>query len=130
MVSRRGFLRFSGVGMLTLSAGCQPPGLQSSLNADDLSTGFQSLAQKLRHKGLKNRLLGYPINMNTPSEEFFKWHAELLQAGSGSFAFNNVGNPFRKSPILFNTHELEREVIKEFGKLSAFPLDDIGGCMR
>ena len=129
MLSRRGFLGFSGVGMLTLSAGCQPPGFESSLYADDLSSGPQNLAQIIRHKGLKNRLLGYPINMNTPSEKFFEWRAELLKAGIGSFAFNNVGNPFRKSPILFNTHEFEREVIKEFGKLLAFPLNDTWGFL-
>ena len=103
--------------MLTLSAGCQASGLHGSLYADELSSGPQSLAQKVRLKALKNRILGYPINMNTPSADFFAWRSELLKPGIGSFAFNNVGNPFRKSPILYNTHELERELSRKFGEL-------------
>ncbi len=129
MLSRRGFLGYGGVGLLTISAGCQPPALQRSAYGDDFPTLTHNLAQKLRLKHLKNRLLGYPINMNTPSEEFFAWRSELLQAGIDEFAFNNVGNPFKPSPIPFNTHDLERETIRAFGKLYAFPADDTWGFL-
>ena len=101
MLSRRGFLGYSGIGMLTLSAGCQPPAFQRSAYGDDLSTRTHSLAQKLRLKHLKNRLLGYPINMNTPSEEFFAWRCELLQAGIDEFAFQQCGQSFQAQPDSF-----------------------------
>ncbi len=129
MLTRRGFLGLSGVGVLTLSTGCQPPALLPSAYGDDLSTPALGLAQKARLKHLKDHLLGYPINMNTPSDEFFAWRSELFKAGIDAFAFNNVGNPFRDSPIPFNTHDLERETIRKFGKLFAFPGNDTWGFL-
>ena len=129
MVTRREFLSISGLGLLAVSAGCQPPGISDSLYADDLPTGAPSLRRLVRIKPLKNRMLGYPINMNRPPEEFFAWRSELLESGVGTFAFNNVGNPFRESPILFNTHEFESELIRRFGELFAFPSHDTWGFL-
>ncbi|MBT6157176.1 MAG: aminotransferase class V-fold PLP-dependent enzyme [Planctomycetaceae bacterium] len=127
MVTRRRFLGFSGVGLLAISTGCHPPDLQQSVYGADVSD--DALQQKARLKRLKNRLLGYPVNMNTPSEDFFAWRKELFEAGIDAFAFNNVGNPFKESPIPYNTHEFERETIREFGKLFAFPADDTWGFL-
>jgi histidine decarboxylase len=67
--------------------------------------------------------------MNDPPEEFFAWRAELLKAGINAFAFNNVGNPFKESPIAYNTHDFERETIRKFGELFAFPSDDTWGFL-
>ncbi len=127
MFSRRRFLGLGGIGMLTLSAGCQPDGWERSALGDELPSG--SLRGRVRQKALKDRLLGYPINMNTPPEEFFQWRKKLFQAGIDEFAFNNVGNPFKESPIPYNTHDFERDTIREFGKLFEFPAHDLWGFL-
>jgi histidine decarboxylase len=127
MFTRRGFLGFSGVGMLTISTGCQPPGFQQLVHAAGGSG--DALQQQARLKRLKNCLLGYPINMNTPAEEFFAWRKELFKAGIDAFAFNNVGNPFKASSIAYNSHHFERETIREFANLFAFPADDTWGFL-
>jgi glutamate/tyrosine decarboxylase-like PLP-dependent enzyme len=127
MLTRRGFLNFSGLGILAISTGCQPLAFQRSVYGADISSN--TLQQKAKAKRLKNRLLGYPINMNTPSEDFFAWRKELFEAGIDAFAFNNVGNPFKESPIPYNTHDFERETIQKFGKLFAFPADDTWGFL-
>ncbi|MDX1929844.1 MAG: pyridoxal-dependent decarboxylase [Pirellulaceae bacterium] len=67
--------------------------------------------------------------MNTPVEVFFEWRSELFKAGIGEFAFNNVGNPFKNSPIPYNTHELERETVKSFAKLFDFKVDNAWGFL-
>ncbi len=127
MLTRRGFLGFSGMGLLAVSAGCQPPGLQQAVYGADVSA--DALQQRVKLKRWKNRLLGYPINMNTPPEEFFDWRAELFKAGIDAFAFNNVGNPFKESCISYNTHDYEREIIREFGGLFGFPAKDTWGFL-
>ncbi|MGR9000193.1 MAG: pyridoxal-dependent decarboxylase, partial [Gammaproteobacteria bacterium] len=45
------------------------------------------------------------------------------------FAYNNVGNPFKASPIPYNTHGFERELILRFGKLYAFPPGNTWGFL-
>ena len=125
MRTRRRFLGSSGIGMLALSAGCYLPAFQPTLIGAEISP--DALPAKIQLKALKNRLLGYPINMNTPADEFFAWRTELSKAGINGFAFNNVGNPFKSSPIPYNTHDFEREVIQIFGKLFAFPAEDTWG---
>lgn len=127
MLSRRRFLGFSSVGMLSLSAGCYPPGLSQSVSGAEPTT--EALERKAQLTHLKDRLLGYPINMNTPPEEFFAWRRELATAGIDRFAFNNVGNPFKASPIPYNTHDLESETIRAFGKLYGFPTNDTWGFL-
>jgi histidine decarboxylase len=96
MLTRRGFFGFSGIGVLTLSAGCTPPAWQQSASADELSSSATGLARKAHLQRSKNYLLGYPINMNTPADGFFRWRAELQKVGLDTFAFNNVGNPFKQ----------------------------------
>lgn len=127
MLTRRGFLGGAGMGMLAVSTGCLPPGFRQPVYGADLSADV--LRQKAGHKRRKNLMLGYPINMNTPPPEFFDWREELFKAGIDAFAFNNVGNPFKESCIPFNTHDLECEVIREFGKQFAFPSDDTWGFL-
>jgi len=127
MLTRRRFLGFSGAGMLALSAGCRPPGFQQRAYGAELSG--DALQQQARLKRVKDRLLGYPINMNTPPEEFFAWRKELFRAGIDAFAFNNVGNPFEESSIAYNTHDFERETILEFAKLYGLPADDTWGFL-
>ncbi len=127
MVSRRRFLGAGGFGMLALSAGLSSTLPLHSASGEDLWT--DQLHRKAMLKPLKERLLGYPINMNDPPDDFFRWRAELSAVGIDQFAFNNVGNPFKTSPIAYNTHDFERDVILRFGKLFGFPADDIWGFL-
>jgi glutamate/tyrosine decarboxylase-like PLP-dependent enzyme len=127
MLTRRRFLGYGGVGMLAFSRGCQPSIFQQSVYGAEVSA--DGLQDKARLKHVKNRMLGYPINMNTPPTEFFAWRKELFEAGIDAFAYNNVGNPFKESPIPYNTHDFECEIIRKFGKLLAFPPHDTWGFL-
>lgn len=124
-LSRRRFLAVSGAGMAAAFTGCHP-----FMSGDwALSNPSQSaqLAQ-IAHLALnKDLLLGYPINMTTPPDEFFSWREKLFDSGLNRFAFNNVGNPYLESPIPFNTHDYEREVIQRFAQLYGFPANDNWG---
>ena len=127
MFSRRRFLGAGGAGLLAISAGCLPPTLESETEANEIAKG--ALERRRALVGQKNYLLGYPVNMNTPPEDFFAWRKELSRAGIDVFAFNNVGNPFKTGPIPYNTHDFEREIIREFGELFAFPSKDTWGFL-
>ena len=130
MLTRRRFLGYGGAGILALTAGCRPENFNWLPNQEEASSTINlSLADKAKLKKLKNLLLGYPINMNTPPEDFFAWRRQLLDAGINTFAYNNVGNPFKDSSIPFNTHDFERELILRFGKLYAFPPNDTWGFL-
>ncbi len=127
MLTRRRFLGYSAAGILTLASGCRPayfPRLLAEKERD-----FPPLAKKAKRARRKNLLLGYPINMNTPQEEFFAWRAELRRAGIGEFAYNNVGNPYRPSTIAFNTHDFERELVARFAKVYGFPAGNVWGFL-
>ncbi len=127
MLSRRRFLGVGGLGIMAAATGCQPPWLFASVpEAKDANRSLQAIA---RVKAFKNRVLGYPINMNTPAKAFFAWRDELLQVGIDGFAFNNVGNPFKASPIPYNTHDFEREIVLSFGKRFRFPEADTWGFL-
>jgi hypothetical protein len=122
MLTRRRFLSYSGAGILAITAGCRPANFNLLPNQEEAPSNINpSLAAKAKLTKLKNLLLGYPINMNTPSEDFFVWRQQLLDVGVGTFAYNNVGNPFKDSAIPYNTHDFERELILRFGKLYGFP---------
>ncbi len=60
------------------------------------------------------RNIGYPCNQAFDYSEVFRF----LQ-----FAANNVGDPFTGSNYRLNTHELEREVVEEFARLTRAPTD-------
>ncbi len=130
MLTRRRFLSYSSAGILAIAAGCTPENVNLLPYQDEaLSNTTLSLAEKAKLIKLKNLLLGYPINMNTPPEEFFAWRQQLLDVGIGTFAYNNVGNPYKESPMPYNTHDFERELIFRFGKLYAFPPNNTWGFL-
>ncbi|MGZ5009757.1 MAG: pyridoxal-dependent decarboxylase [Methylobacter sp.] len=132
MLTRRRFLSYSGAGILAATTGCSPQNVNWLLNQEEASSNSNinlSLADKSKLKKLKQLFLGYPINMNTPSEDFFAWRQQLLDAGINTFAYNNVGNPFKDSPIPFNTHDFEQELILRFGKLYKFPSTNTWGFL-
>ncbi|MEC4748254.1 pyridoxal-dependent decarboxylase [Methylomicrobium sp. Wu6] len=116
--------------MLAIASGCKPTNLNLLPAENEIATlKLLPLAERTKLAKLKNNLLGYPINMNTPPEAFFAWRKQLNDAGIGMFAFNNVGNPYKESAIPYNTHDFEREVIHRFGKRYAFPADDTWGFL-
>ncbi|MGR8934017.1 MAG: pyridoxal-dependent decarboxylase [Gammaproteobacteria bacterium] len=133
MLTRRRFLGFVGSGLLAASAGCRPldRNLLSERDAGAAANidAHAFLAAKAENLPHKNLLLGYPVNMNTPPEDFFAWRKQLAEVGIDVFAFNNVGNPYKKSAIPFNTHDFEREVIGNFGKLFGFAPNDLWGFL-
>lgn len=121
MLSRRGFLGYAAASAVAVA--CYPSeGLFADPTVPDLHT-MRSLPEKT------NLLLGYPINMTMPPREFFEWRKRLADVGINRFAFNNVGNPYVQSPISFNTHVLEREVIARFAKLYAFDCTESWGFL-
>ncbi|GAB4367040.1 MAG: hypothetical protein Kow0060_24550 [Methylohalobius crimeensis] len=130
MLTRRRFLGYSAAGFLAATAGCRPANLKWFSNPQEESADTRlSLADKARIAELKNRFLGYPVNMNTPPEAFFAWRHQLFEAGIDRFAYNNVGNPFQPSPIPYNTHDFERETILRFGELFAFSPGNLWGFL-
>jgi histidine decarboxylase len=130
MLSRRRFLGYGMAGLATAVAGCRPSDFDqlSNINSDS-SIRSNFLDSKSELASRKKYFLGYPLNMNTPPDNFFKWRAELNKAGIGDFGYNNVGNPFASSSIPFNSHDLEREVIFSFGKLYGFAASDVWGFL-
>lgn len=74
-------------------------------------------------------MLGYPINMEIPPEEFLLWRKRLVESGIGVVAYNNVGDPFSHSTFPQNTHDYERELILRFGDLYAFPRKNVWGFL-
>jgi histidine decarboxylase len=130
MLTRRRFLSYGGTGILAIAAGCRPENINGLLNQGETPSNINlSLAEKAKLAKLKNLLLGYPVNMSTPPPAFFAWRQQLLESGIGTFAYNNVGNPFKESCIPFNTHDFERELILNFGKLFAFPANNTWGFL-
>lgn len=130
MVSRRRFLGYSLAGMISAAAGCRPTNFAQQRNTTDATDESNNLlVYKKDLEARKKYFLGYPLNMNTPSDEFFNWRRELQSMGIGRFGYNNVGNPFAHSGIAYNTHDLEKELILRFGSIYGFPKDDIWGFL-
>ncbi len=57
---------------------------------------------------LSQRLAGYPCNLNFDYSELLPFFR---------YCTNNIGDPFDDSNFRLNTHELEREVIRQFANL-------------
>ena len=130
MVTRRRFLGYSIAGMLTAATGCHPnDNNQLSSHKAGPSKISSLLENKTNLANQKRLFLGYPLNMNTPSEQFFEWRKQLRKVGIGDFGFNNVGNPYTQSSIPYNTHDFEKELINNFGKIYSFSPNDTWGFL-
>jgi len=129
LLTRRRFLGFSVVGIAAAAGNCWPKDLPRMDNADALVGDNATLAEKIRIARHKGRFLGYPVNMSDPPEAFLTWCRQLQGAGIGVFAYNNVGNPYQHSPIPFNTHDFERELIERFAQVYRFPENDVWGFL-
>jgi len=130
MLTRRRFLGYSATGILTAASGCRPLDFEQLSGQDvHVPVSQPSLREKGEIARRKHQFLGYPVNMNTPPDEFFLWRQQLRSVGIGDFAYNNVGNPFKHSPIPFNTHDFERELILRFGEIYGFSPADTWGFL-
>lgn len=127
-MNRRQFLSMTGA--TALVAVCSPTALSEQSPAQHAWPGASATLKAMQNlKQQKKRMLGYPINMVTPAEEFFAWRNELAAVGFNQFAFNNVGNPYDHSHIPFNCHPFEKELIDRFGVIYGFSLDNIWGFL-
>ncbi len=61
--------------------------------------------------------IGYPINQNTELLGFYKWYKE---SGLYDAAMNNVGDPYKTSGLLLNSHGFEQEVVDYFAPRFGF----------
>lgn len=127
-MNRRQFLSMTGPAALVATCSSNVLFGQSIINhpQQTFSATLKNM-QKLPQQ--KNLLLGYPINMNTPPEEFFAWRKELFDVGFNQFGFNNVGNPYDQSHIPFNSHHFEKELINRFGSIYGFSPENIWGFL-
>ncbi|UJP05443.1 MAG: pyridoxal-dependent decarboxylase [Nitrosomonas sp.] len=128
LVNRRQFLSVSGT--TAAIAMCSPYALFANTPASHVqhsASGTLQAMQDLEQR--KNRMLGYPINMASLPEEFFAWRKQLEITGLTRFPFNNIGNPYDHSPIPFNSHAFEAELIDRFGAVYGFPPDNLWGFL-
>lgn len=127
LLNRRQFLSMSGAAALV--AVCSPNALAVTSSPDPKSIASDAFKAMRNLAQQKSRLLGYPINMTTPPDEFFAWRKELAAAGINQFSFNNVGNPYDHSNIPFNCHSFEKDLINRFGEVYGFSLSNIWGFL-
>ena len=64
--------------------------------------------------------VGYPINQDTELQGFYTWYKE---SGLYEAAMNNVGDPYKTSSLLLNSHPFEKEVIDYFAPRFGFDKD-------
>jgi histidine decarboxylase len=64
--------------------------------------------------------IGYPINQDMELQGFYRWYQE---SGLYEAAMNNVGDPYKPSGLLLNTHTFERDVIDYFAPRFGFDKD-------
>lgn len=131
MISRRRFLSQAALGMMAAATGgCQPPARIRWGGRPDAALVSATTDPKTRRLlEDRTRILGYPINMSMPTDEFFAWRRQLQRSGIGMFAYNNVGDPFRASPIPYNTHDYERDLVRDFGDRYGFARGDVWGFL-
>ncbi|MCK5705466.1 MAG: hypothetical protein KAI29_30160, partial [Cyclobacteriaceae bacterium] len=109
---------------------CRPADIEQLSNQKASPSSISPLLEsKTSLANRKSLFLGYPLNMNTPPEKFFTWRNQLRKVGIGDFAFNNVGNPYTHSSIPYNTHDFEKELIVNFGKIYGFSPSDTWGFL-
>lgn len=130
MFTRRNFLKFTSAGVVALAGECRPANAEWLHRVQKADPGESfSLQEREKIAEFKSNFLGFPVNMNTPPEEFFTWRRRLARAGVSVFAYNNVGNPFRDSPILYNTHDFEQDIILVYGRMYGFDSGDVWGFL-
>jgi len=117
--------------MNILSFSSRRSGLTGALLALTFLLSFPALAGATNHQKQMDRLnafaahmleerphfIGYPINQDTELQGFYKWYQE---SGLYEAAMNNVGDPYKSSGLLLNTHEFETEVIEYFAPRFGF----------
>ena len=130
MFSRRNFLINSSVLAASGTALCSPGPSEATAPlpaSPTTATIADSTAQsyiRSRRDWLKDHdprvFLGYPANMNKPSEGFFRWREQLESVEVGARTMNNVGDPFYH-PGAINTHSWKQISFDVLGCATALP---------
>lgn len=129
LISRRKFLGMAGAGAAV--ATCAPNALlgQALPNLPHAKGATFALERMQQLLAQREMLLGYPLNMEIPPAGFFAWREKLFNVGVNHFGFNNIGNPYTRSHIPFNTHHFEKQLINRFGAVYGFAADNHWGFL-
>ena len=132
MISRRNFLLSSGVLSASAAGLCASPNKAGLVRRNNYLTDLKAeeylfAREKWLADGNTNRFLGYPLNLNFPSESFFKWREELYKTNLGRLPGNNVGDPFSGKGIDNSSHDLESDLISRFASRFGFASNDAWG---
>ncbi|MBB6520220.1 pyridoxal-dependent decarboxylase [Pseudoteredinibacter isoporae] len=135
MNNRRDFLKnsvFLSGGLALASGGFA--GAHSELTArkpgkkplDSAQEKFIHLRRQLLKKQNPKQFLGYPINLNLPSQGFLDWQEQLYQLEYGLRSMNNVGDPFYQRSV-YDSHYLEADLIERFAQFHGFDKSNCWG---
>jgi histidine decarboxylase len=106
-----GLIRISLVLVLFLSAPALAQNTDHQKAMDRLNAYAAYMLEEQPH------FVGYPINQDTELHGFYKWYQE---SGLSQAAMNNVGDPYKTSGLLLNSHEFEQEVVDYFAPRFGF----------
>ncbi|MDG1987055.1 MAG: pyridoxal-dependent decarboxylase [Halieaceae bacterium] len=125
MISRRNFLFSSGVLSASATGLCASPNKAELARRNNYLTDLKAeeylfARERWLTDGNANRFLGYPLNLNFPSESFFKWREELYKTKLGILPGNNVGDPFSGKGIDNSSHDLESDLVRRFASRFGF----------
>lgn len=101
--------------MLVLALALASPAVAQNVDREKAVDRLNAFASEM----LKNRphFIGYPVNQDTELEGFYTWY---LKSGLYEAAMNNVGDPYKTSSSLLNSHSFEKEVIDYFAPRFGF----------
>ena len=132
MVSRRHFITTSCLLTASSAAFCRSEELVNSIPTQKhyYANGAEYIKRRKQFLSTHDQkiFLGYPINLNLPSEGFISWQKELAEVEFRTRPMNNVGDPFRK-PAVYNSHYLEADLIERFGKRFGFNKNNVWGFL-
>ena len=131
MVTRRQFIATSCLLGASSMAVCRSEELVNGIKQDKhYANGAEYIKRRKQFLSTHDQrvFLGYPINLNLPSEGFVNWQKELAAVEFRSRSMNNVGDPFRK-PAVYNSHYLEADLIQRFGERFGFSKSDVWGFL-
>ncbi|WP_051822355.1 aminotransferase class V-fold PLP-dependent enzyme [Desulfonatronum thiodismutans] len=104
--------------LLALALFLSSPALARSVEQQKAMDWLNSYAAEMLQS--RPHFIGYPINQDTELAGFYEWYKE---SGLYEAAMNNVGDPYKTSSLLLNSHPFERDVIDYFAPRFGFDKD-------
>ncbi|PTN31465.1 aminotransferase class V-fold PLP-dependent enzyme [Desulfonatronum sp. SC1] len=104
--------------LLALALFLSSPALAQSVKQEKAMDWLNSYAAEMLQS--RPHFIGYPINQDMELQGFYKWY---MESGLYEAAMNNVGDPYKPSGLLLNTHPFERDVIDYFAPRFGFDKD-------